>query len=417
MSEPAIGALYLHVPFCVGRCAYCDFTTRAVGRDDPLVARYFGALSSAVGLLASEGLLSGVRTAYVGGGTPTIGGEALCSLVASVRDACPDLTELSCEANPESLDDGLPARLRDVGATRVSLGVQSLDDRELAALGRVHDARRAEVAARAVLSSGLDLSCDLMCGIPLQDRESFSRSLDAVVSLGAHHVSVYPLTVEDGTPLQRACESGQSPWPDQDLQADLMLAAQERLAQAGMSRYEVASYALPGHACRHNQAYWDGTSYLGIGTGASSMLTPAQLDGVRRAVPLDLAGEDDPTLRGVVPDAAARVRFRMTDDARALCGALEGGGALRAEAEFLDAREAAAEDMMLALRTSRGMGSDLLAQGRATGMGEELDRAVDEAVSSCLARLLPQGGVAPTQRGWLLGNELYGLFWDLAHPR
>lgn len=440
VEDQEVQALYLHIPFCVKRCAYCDFTTSAISRDNPLISRYMDALILLLDRLADAGILRSVRTAYVGGGTPTIAADGLTKLVGAIKQVCPGVVELSCEANPESLDNDLPARLRDAGATRISLGVQSFEDRELASLGRIHDAAQACRAARAVLTAGLDLSCDLMCGIPLQDRASFSRSLDKVISLGAQHVSVYPLMVEEGTPLMHACESGRIPWPDEDLQADLMLAAQERLARAGMSRYEVASYALAGHSCKHNQAYWNGTSYLGIGTGAASMLTPAQLAHLRKALPLDLEGEQDDTLLGVDENFAARVRLRMSDNARQLSAVALAVNAdenvelnademgescagptratlvpLHAQVEYLNAREAVAEDMMLSLRTARGMGPDLLARGRASGMGEELDQALRTSVADGLARKTQDGRLVPTQRGWLFGNELYGRFWDLAH--
>ena len=273
-TEPSsLSALYLHVPFCVRRCRYCDFTTSAIAHDDPLVEGYVEALVALLERLRYHGLLADIETAYVGGGTPTMAGAALPRLVLATRRACgAGLREFSSEANPESLDANLARALATAGLTRLSLGVQSLDDAELARLGRAHDARRAHVAMASARAAGLDLSCDLMCGIPLQTRESWEASLRGVVDAGATHVSCYPLMVEEGTPLYDACEAGEEAWPDDDAQADLMLIAERVLGSAGMSRYEVASYALPGHACRHNIAYWTGRSYLGLGTGASSIL-------------------------------------------------------------------------------------------------------------------------------------------------
>ena len=411
----ASGALYLHVPFCLRKCAYCDFASRATQHGDARMGLYADALRAILRALAAAGALADVTTAYVGGGTPTMLGEALCDLVRDVRAACPRVVELTCEANPESLDAGLAARLADAGATRVSLGVQSLRDDELRALGRAHDAAGAVRAMDAVTAAGLDLSCDVMCGIPLQTAGTLRDTLDAIVAHGACHVSVYPLMVEDGTPLERACSRGELPYPDDDAQASLMLLAADVLARAGLSRYEVASYARPGRACRHNEAYWTGVSYLGLGTAAASMLTPAQFVRLCDVVALELTQEDDDTVAHDRDDVA-RVRLRMTDGADALVRAVRSGAPLRASVETLTAREAVAEDLMLGMRMTRGVSRALLDRAaRTDGMGAALDAACAQALARGLARRTPNGGLAPTRDGWLLGNELYGLFWGLAH--
>ena len=168
MVAAPFGALYLHMPFCIRRCRYCDFATAATRHDDPLVAAYAGALETLERRVGSAGLLKGVHAAYVGGGTPTMAGEKLAGLVACVRGVCPDLAEFSSEANPESLTSTLVTSLAQAGLTRISLGVQSTIDAELARLGRAHDRAGALAAARVVCAAGLDLSCDFMAGIPLQ---------------------------------------------------------------------------------------------------------------------------------------------------------------------------------------------------------------------------------------------------------
>ena len=429
------GALYLHMPFCVRRCRYCDFATAATCHDDPLVAAYAGALETLARRVGLVGLLGGVRTAYLGGGTPTMAGEKLAGLVACVRGVCPDLAEFSSEANPESLTAALAASLARAGLTRISLGVQSTVDAELARLGRAHDRAGALAAARVVCAAGLDLSCDLMAGIPLQTPASWEHSLHDVLEAGATHVSCYPLMVEDGTPLAAAVEAGEEREPDDDLQADLMLAAARVLGNAGLTRYEVASYAVPGKACAHNIAYWTGVPYLGLGSSAASMMGPEGLLALAEALPLAVvdAGESvelPATVGGGAGDGrqetpaaylarhpeAVRIRLRMLDDARNLVYKVGARGPLACEIESLTAREAAAEDLMLAMRMSAGAPSALLEQAVDKGGIPRLtlERACADIVGRGLAVWTAEGTLAPTERGWLLGNELYGAMWDLA---
>lgn len=431
-AEAPAAAIYLHVPFCVSRCRYCDFSTEAVKRGGPLVQAYVQALSGVVGRLGEAGLLEGVRTAYIGGGTPTVAGEGLARLVGSVRDACPGVAELTCEANPESLSAGLAAMLADAGATRLSLGVQSLMDAELSRLGRAHSAGQARAAMASARAAGLDLSCDLMCGVPLQTPGSWELSLEGVLEGGACHVSCYPLMVEDGTPLARAVEAGEEAEPDDDLQADLMLAAERVLGAAGLKRYEVASYSLPGKECAHNECYWTGLPYIGLGTSAAGMLGPQGLAALAEALPLSCSPEGGgPGPRGLWqgapldgrglarraeeagPGVAARLRLRTACGPRAFAEAAESGGPLPVAVEALSEREALAEDLMLAMRMTAGAPAALCARARRT-LGGRFEEACRDVEARGLARPADDGGLAPTERGWLLGNELFGAMWGLA---
>lgn len=403
LHSGAAHALYLHVPFCVRKCAYCDFVSWETPRGDALLTEYAKALKAQLAEAVEVGLLSACETAYLGGGTPTLlGAEALGSLVRSVRAAAPRLRELTCEANPESLTDEVLATLREAGATRLSIGVQSLDDAELQALGRIHDAATARDCVTAAIGTGLDVSLDLMCATPHQTDDSWTRTLSESLALGVGHVSVYPLQLEEGTPLARSTGDGEPTWNDPDVQAMRMEAAAKVLGDAGFARYEVASYARPGKACLHNQAYWTGLPYLGLGTGASSMLTRETYVVLRTACPqLPELGTE-----------IRRVRLTCTSDrfwvARARCLA-----DLSFDLEFLDEAQAAAEDLMLGMRRSDGAHPGLLAHARSMLGAARVDGAIDY----CLERGLVtwrEGRLVPTHRGWLLGNELYGTFWDLA---
>lgn len=407
----AIEALYLHIPFCQSKCAYCDFdSVAACSLDDVRTAQacYLDRLTNRVDAFGTAGLLDGVRTVYIGGGTPSLLGMRLVELVRSVMQWCAP-EEFTCEANPESFTSSLALQLARAGVTRISLGVQSLQEEELKAVGRIHSATQALDAICYAKDAGLDVSCDLMCGLPLQTQDSWAKSVAGLIEAGPCHVSIYPLTVEDGTPLALKVDSGRLVLPDEDEQADEMELARRFLVEAGFAPYEVASYALPGHACRHNIAYWTGIEYLGLGRSAASMLSR---DTFRMSSSLfsDLAPRD----------GAARIRVLQTDDA-----------ASAFEIEQLGIREAMAEDLMLACRMTRGIPQELLLRASAVfgkqivtdtcARAIELGLATWEApdgenyvdASSGGVDLFP-GALAPTQQGWLEGNELFGLFWNLA---
>lgn len=403
-----IEALYLHVPFCVSRCRYCDFATAATRAGDPLMAAYASSLTRLVAEARDRGLIASVRTAYVGGGTPTmLAADDLASLIGTAARAVDgSVRELSFEANPESLTASVLDAARAAGATRVSIGVQSLEDRELAALGRIHSAETARTAVRAAVRSGLAVSVDLMCGIPHQTAETWERTLTGALALGVSHVSCYPLIIEEGTAMERLCEEGRLPWPEDDTEAASMEAAERVLAGGGLARYEVASHARPGAACEHNIAYWTGAEYLGLGTAAASMLGRACYGALRAAAP---------ALPAPAPDAA---RFRLTvTSSTAEIAVARSLADLDFEVEQMGAREAAAEDLMLGLRMSAGIGAPALDRARQVIPAPALDGALAWAVDTGLATWQGEGDarrLAPTERGWLMGNELYGRFWDLA---
>lgn len=409
----AVTALYVHVPFCAQKCRYCDFDSQSVAPSDLDAAldAYFEQLYARLDVFGNAGALRQIRTVYVGGGTPSLAGERLVKLARRISMWCKPV-EFTCEANPELLTAGLATALDEAGVTRISLGVQTLDNTELAVIGRVHDAERALEAIATVKDVGLDVSCDLMCGLPGQTAASWRCTLDGVLAAAPHHVSVYPLTLEEGTPLYRMACRDESLEPDEDFQAACMDVARERLSSAGYHPYEVASYALDGHECAHNIAYWTGRGYLGLGRSAAGMLD----------------AEDFDRLAGLFPGVAPRGDFhrvrlvQRNDDATAF------------EAEYLTRREAAAEDLMLACRMTRGIASDLLVRAARVIPADELTAACDRALELGLATWAPEHGdthvgpfasadviagricarLAPTHLGWLDGNVLFELFWDLA---
>ena len=394
-------ALYLHIPFCARKCVYCDFASWATPAKDPLVGAYAHALGAQLEEAAALGLLGGCETAYVGGGTPTLlGAQRLGGLVEKVVDlAAP--SELTCEANPDSLTDEVLGAVRETGATRLSIGVQSLDDAELVELERLHDAACARERVAAAVASGLDVSLDLMCATPGQTPGSWVQTLEGAVALGVGHVSVYPLQIEEGTALDRRYADDPCAWNAPEVQAERMTQAQVILEGYGFARYEVASYARAGKACRHNKAYWTGRSYLGLGTGASSMLNLEEYLRLCTACPKLPAP----------PAATARVRLTVGTGRRELAEA-PGLRDLSFSLEFLTEPQAVAEDLMLGARLTEGLAPALVSRARAL-----FGARFDDTVAALLARdLLTEGDgrLAPTEQGWLLGNELYGALWGLA---
>lgn len=361
-------ALYIHIPFCVSRCKYCDFHTQAIASNDRRIESYIEDLSLAIRRAGRNGELGDIKTVYIGGGTPSHVGLSRLSMLLYTLSLSMHLTEdveCSMEANPESLTERMVRDLWALGVNRLSIGVQSFDDNVLAILGRAHDAEAARVAISAAQTRFDNVSIDLIAGIPGTDGSAFVRSVQEAIALGVPHISVYPLTIEDGTPLSKLVEAGHMTEPDEDEQADAMLEAQRLLHRAGYKRYEVASYAKPGYACKHNTAYWTGLPYLGLGDGATTMM---QTD-IRRS----------------------RITYGCID-------------------EELTKPEMCAEDLMLRMRLCEGVSDEqiLRAQRTLPHVGATFARL--ESLGLVSHR---DGRWAPTERGWLCGNELYGSLLDL----
>ncbi|MBI4346764.1 MAG: radical SAM family heme chaperone HemW [Elusimicrobia bacterium] len=302
--------LYVHIPFCAVKCFYCDFTAFSGQRAQ--VARYLRALRSEAE--RHRGLA--FDTLYVGGGTPSELAEA------EIRELFGSLPgpyrEATFEANPESLDAGKRRALRDCGATRLSLGLQTADDRLLSAIGRKHtwdDFRRVYEACAA---DGFSVNVDLMYALPGQTLEQSDRSVDAVLALRPDHVSLYGLQVEDRTLFgKREVEV------DEDLARAMFESALDRLAAGGLEHYEVSNFARPGRQSIHNRIYWRNGEYLGLGCGASSYLS----------------GE----------------RLANLDRLEKYCSAVEEGRSPAAESERLEGRRALGETALLGLRLLEGL--------------------------------------------------------------
>lgn len=263
--------IYIHIPFCRSKCDYCDFYSLA-GAEDRM-DDYQRALLAQIAECAPTARHSAVNTIYVGGGTPTFYGAArLAALLKAVRkhfrvtaDA-----EITAEANPDSVDLKTLRALRRAGFNRLSLGMQSACDAELAAVHRPHTFQQTAAAVAAARKARFkNLSLDLIYGLPSQTEESWKDTVERALALEPEHLSCYGLTVEEGTPLALRVAKGEL-LPDDDAQAALYLWTVDRLAQAGYAQYEISNFARPGFQSRHNLKYWMGQPYLGLGAAAHS---------------------------------------------------------------------------------------------------------------------------------------------------
>ena len=253
--ENSLG-LYVHIPFCRSKCDYCDFYSLA-GQDDRMDG-YQRALLQQILDTAPRTKKQVVNSVYIGGGTPTWYGEKrLLELISALKkrfNLSKDV-EFTLEANPDSVDEKMLRRLRRAGVNRLSMGMQSACDRELAAVHRPHTFKQVEQAVKAARNAKIkNLNLDLIYGLPGQTEESWRASVEAALALEPEHLSCYGLTVEEGTPLARRVAEGES-LPSDDEQAGRYLWTVARLAQAGLEQYEVSNFSRTGYQSRHNLKY------------------------------------------------------------------------------------------------------------------------------------------------------------------
>lgn len=269
-------SLYLHIPFCLSRCNYCDFNTYLL--DPALCAAYLEALGREIAAWTRAPEVAGrpVETLFVGGGTPSLlAPAALATLLERCRRGFPVASEaeVTLEANPGTVDGAKLRGYRAAGVNRLSFGVQSFEDRLLRAIGRLHSAGDVGRAVGRAREAGFDnLNLDLMFGLPGQTAADWDRTLDRALALGPEHLSVYGLTLEEGTQMTALVRAGRVSLPGEEAEAAMYERTLARLAAAGYEQYEVSNFARPGRRCRHNLRYWEGGDYLGLGAGSHSHL-------------------------------------------------------------------------------------------------------------------------------------------------
>ena len=377
--------LYIHIPFCRRKCAYCDFYSLERADDDGLKDRYLAALLRQMTETAAT-VADPVDSVYIGGGTPTVfGADRLAKILDTVskRFTISKHAEVTCEANPESTDKRLMKKLRRAGVNRVSFGVQSTCDEELKLLGRLHDFEGAKAAIESARAAKIDnISLDLMFGIEGQTPESWARTLQDAVALEPKHISAYGLKVEEGTPLARRFNVGEAFLPADDDQADMFDTACRVLSAAGYKHYEISNWAKPGYESRHNLRYWRLEPYCGFGAAAHS-----DCFGVRSAAPRDI---------------------------EAYMTAVETDGEVFEEYDRIPDSERAFEFVMLGLRTAEGISKQKLIRTYRLDP-DSATATLAELESAGLVENSPEA-IRLTEKGFLLSNTLILRIFESLEP-
>lgn len=324
--------LYIHIPFCKGKCIYCDFYS--TGKPD--WNKYIKAVSTELSERIDELKADSLSSVYIGGGTPSLMPartfmqfwEGITGILNSGRKSISDKTEITVEVNPEDVDEERARCWKDCGVNRISMGVQSLVDSELMTLHRRHNAWKAINSFNILKEHFSNISLDIIYGIPGQTKESLTYTLEKMTSLAPQHISAYSLTYEPGTPLSVLREQGRIQEVTEEESIEFGRIVSQFLEKASYERYEISNYALQGFQSRHNSGYWTGNSYLGLGPAASSF------DGqtVRRTNTANLKSYLEFYLN---PDARTKKQFY--------------------EEECLSTEERAIETIFLSLRTRRGL--------------------------------------------------------------
>ena len=376
--------IYVHVPFCVRKCGYCDFYSVAGGEE--ALERFPALVEREMDLLLREFPgEAGVPadTVYFGGGTPTVlGSGRLDRLLAAIRSRFPvaDDAEVTAEANPGTVSGDDFARLREGGFNRVSLGVQSFRPETLAALGRIHSVEDVRASYRDARRAGFSsVGIDLIFGNPAQDASEWQEDLDLAVTFLPDHVSAYALTPEPGTPIHAAIAGGRTSLPDDDTVARMYAAARETLRAAGYRHYEISNFARSGMECRHNLKYWRRDGYLGLGPSAHGLLFPGE------SAPFGVRTANPPSL---------------PDYARALGEGRPPWGSPRA----CGSDDAWKESLLFGLRMSEGVSPPSI--GKRNGPPpDEVREAVENLIGSGL--LLREGDrLRLPERYWFVSNEV-----------
>jgi len=278
-------SLYVHFPWCVRKCPYCDFNSHAVGEayDE---AVYVDALLSDLEKDGGASPDRAIRSVFIGGGTPSLlSGEAIARLLEGIRSrvSLAENVEITLEANPGAVDSGHFAGYREAGVTRLSIGAQSFDDGKLVSLGRIHSGREITQAMETARRAGFpEINLDIMYALPGQTPAQAIADLDKAIALQPSHLSWYQLTIEPNTAFHH---SPPPDLPDEETTWTIHEAGRTRLAEAGYPQYEVSAYAAAPHHCRHNRNYWEFGDYLGIGAGAHGKITHADGTVERRRKP------------------------------------------------------------------------------------------------------------------------------------
>ena len=386
-------SLYVHIPFCLSKCSYCDFNTYE--GIEGLMPSFVDALETEIKLWGQRLQRPSVSSIFFGGGTPSyLPADSICRLLEGLNSATriEPTAEITLEANPDDLNLEKVNAWLNAGFNRISIGVQSFDDFFLSALSRRHtadDATRAVAIARANGFSNINI--DLMFGLPNQSLQVWERTLERAVELGIVHLSLYGLQIEPGTPLHRDVQNGTVSTPDDDLAAEMYEIAIDRLDQAGYEHYEISNWARPGYRSKHNLAYWLNRSYLGVGPGAHSSLMGKRFANMKSprgyTLKMSTAALTDET------DTLAITKDEFAIDF----------------VETTSLSMSMSETMMLGLRLSEGVSNADFETRFELPMDAVYGPEIDELTASGLIERR-DGTIRLTRRGKLLGNEVFERF-------
>ncbi|MDO4568136.1 MAG: radical SAM family heme chaperone HemW [Clostridia bacterium] len=379
-----MAGLYIHIPFCLQKCRYCDFVSYT---DMSLAERYCHALIREMAQYGETMRDKVIETVFIGGGTPSaLEGEAIAAVLGEVGkrfSLCADV-EVTIECNPCTVTPDKLRRYADAGVNRISLGCQSTHDDILSSIGRLHNAAGFERALENVLRAGFEnINVDVMYGLPGQTVVRFAETVEHIASLPIAHISAYSLILEPGTPLYESVQSGATTLPDDEVTADMQDDCIQRLEARGFTRYEVSNFSRAGCECRHNLNYWRNGEYLGVGAAAHSALR--------------LSGW---------------TRFSNTPDLGDYIAAVTASGRAVVDERAITSREERFEGLMLGLRMACGVALDEFAARYGVTAREAACGAIEALEGRAL--LVEEGGsIRATARGMDLLNvideELYAM--------
>ncbi len=384
--------LYVHIPFCLSKCIYCDFNTYE--GIEQLIPAFIDALERETSLWAQRLNHPAISSIFFGGGTPSyIPAQSIQRLLTTIYSEYSVATdaEITLEANPDDVHREKLDAWQEAGVNRLSIGIQSFHDGTLASLSRRHNADTAKNAVHLARETGFDnLSIDLMFGLPLQSVDNWRTSLQTAIGLGTDHLSLYGLQIELGTPLHRNVATGATPMPDDDLAADMYEMAMDTLGDAGYHHYEISNWAQDGKESQHNLLYWLNQPYLGVGPGAHSSLHGlrfSNLKSPRRYIDGSRAWEHSNGMKNSIGNGELAIDFvETTTEAMSM-----------------------SETMMLGMRLSEGVRfEDFEAR-----FGTSIDEIYGDELNSLTALGLIEGNedrIALTRKGKLLGNEVFERF-------
>jgi putative oxygen-independent coproporphyrinogen III oxidase len=396
----SLTSLYIHIPFCVHRCGYCDFNTYAGLQK--WIPEYVQAVCRELEIISTtEFEPLAIHTIYFGGGTPSlVTSDGIKTIINTVKRHydCSNLDEISLEANPGTISTDYFGELRQAGVNRVSLGMQSANETELALLQRQHTFEDVTKAVKWARAAGINnLNLDLIFGLPNQKTAHWMASLEAAISLRPEHLSLYGLTIEHGTPLQHEVETGALAHPDPDLAADMYEAARDRLPEAGFVHYEISNWARESKdkesfVCKHNLQYWRTLPYLGIGAGAHGFINHYRTENIANPVAYIKRFRDHPLF------AAGQATGFPKSPATL-------------QASFIDQNTEIGENMMMGLRlVQEGISGQEFYKRYGLSLDAKYGAEIKRLIEVGLLERIPADSLRLTNKGQLLGNLVFREF-------